>query len=210
MTQRQGKHDQLRYVAHPLVYLAEFYPKRKYTCMHIIFSSNSDNKLIEGMCLALLKREDCNVISVDWAAGEYTAGYYVIQARVVDVGKDVGKLLTFLEEEKAISPAMIHVIGHSLGAHISGFAGKFLNGTLARITGLDPAGLMYHSTNETQRLDKSDAHFVDVIHTHGCTVIINQWTDCYGIDENIGDADFWPNGGQRQPACVEGSGGDGA
>ena len=32
--------------------------------------------------------------------------------------------------------------------------------------------------------------------------------DCFGIDENLGDADFWPNGGERQPACEDG--GDGA
>ena len=24
---------------------------------------------------------------------------------------------------------------------------------------------------------------------------------CYGINENLGHADFWPNGGEYQPAC---------
>ena len=25
--------------------------------------------------------------------------------------------------------------------------------------------------------------------------------DCFGIDENLGHADFWPNGGMHQPSC---------
>ena len=35
-------------------------------------------------------------------------------------------------------------------------------------SGLDPAGLMYHGCPVSQRLDKSDAVYVDVVHTNGC------------------------------------------
>ena len=65
--------------------------------------------------------------------------------------------------------------GHSLGAHVAGYAGKYFqerhNGTkLERITGCDPAGPMFqHSADESirqVRLDRDDAKLVDIIHTN--------------------------------------------
>lgn len=89
----------------------------------------------------------------------------------------------------------MHIIGHSLGAHIAGFIGKYLGGKIGRITGLDPASPWIRTIeNTTNRLDKNDAIFVDVIHT--CT-------DYPGINVPIGHVDIWPNGGScLQPGCV--------
>lgn len=184
-----------------------FYPRHTYIIIHGFISSGMDGWIIT-LKDALLGREDCNVISVDWAAGSLTPEYYIINGRVPVVGEDVSKLILFLQHTTGLTPNLVHIIGHSLGAHVAGFTGKKLNGTIARITGLDPAGHMYHQVEATERLDKTDALFVDVIHSHGCTTVLSQWRDCYGIDENIGDADFWPNGGEHQPACKDG--GDGA
>lgn len=36
---------------------------------------------------------------------------------------------------------------------------------IGRITALEPGGLSYHYNNPRDRLDKSDATFVDVMHT---------------------------------------------
>jgi hypothetical protein len=41
------------------------------------------------------------------------------------------------------------------------------------------------------RLNISDANFVDIIHT----------SSFFGIQTAIGHADFWPNGGAVQPGC---------
>lgn len=53
-------------------------------------------------------------------------------------------------------------VGHSLGAHVSGNAGAALQGTVDRIVGLDPAGPLFSVKNTANRLDPTDAKFVQV------------------------------------------------
>ena len=62
------------------------------------------------------------------------------------------------------------------------------------IPGLDPAGLWHTNVDAAFRLDKSDAQYVDVIHT-----------DMKGFGTSrsgtVGHIDFFPNGGDNQPGC---------
>ncbi|KAG8231253.1 hypothetical protein J437_LFUL005927 [Ladona fulva] len=89
----------------------------------------------------------------------------------------------------------LHVVGFSLGAHVAGVAGYHVTeGRIGRITGIEPAYPMVNllATN-AERLDSSDAEFVDVIHT--CS-------GSYGVPEPVGHVDFYPNGGEAiQPGC---------
>lgn len=84
-------------------------------------------------CVIFLQ-EDVNVIAVDWGAG---AGFPYTQAaaNVRVVGAEVKHLISKLVVEKGTSPRNFHVIGHSLGSHAAGQAGRLLAGSLGRISG---------------------------------------------------------------------------
>lgn len=87
------------------------------------------------------------------------------------------------------------IVGHSLGAHIAGMAGKKMYGDrkIGIIIGLDPASPLFSSTDPKSRLARTDARYVQVIHTNG---------GVYGMEQPIGHADFYVNGGKQQPGCV--------
>lgn len=96
----------------------------------------------------------------------------------------------------------MHLIGHSLGAHIAGYIGKNFTKTgspLGRITGLDPAGPFFDHLPATVRLDRSDGQFVDVIHTNAKASPYFS----FGISHSIGHIDFFPNNGRHQPGCKD-------
>jgi hypothetical protein len=97
----------------------------------------------------------------------------------------------------------IQILGFSLGAHIASYAGQFvqekLDAKIGRITGLDPAGPYFQWADPVVRLDPSDAAFVDVIHTDGSSSFLTG----FGADQAMGHVDFYPNGGQHQPGCLE-------
>lgn len=80
-----------------------------------------------------------------------------------------------------MDPKKIHLIGHSLGSHIAGFAGKtyltLMKSRVGRISSLDPAGPCFSNVDPQLRLSKEDADFVDVIHTDA---------GVYGLDDKVG------------------------
>ncbi|XP_036302008.1 lipase member H isoform X2 [Pipistrellus kuhlii] len=116
--------------------------------------------LVEG----LLFVEDMNVIVVDWNRGATTILYNHAADKCRKVATVLKKFIDHLLA-KGASLDDIYMIGVSLGAHISGFVGEAYNGKLGRITGLDPAGPLFNGKPPEDRLDPSDAQFVDVIHS---------------------------------------------
>lgn len=144
------------------------------------------------------QRSSYNVIVLDWS---YFAekNYFNATKHAPRIAKYMAEILVKLVQTKELIVKNLHIIGHSLGAHLAGFIGKyvyqFLNQKVGRITGLDPAGPLYGKpilVNRTKRLARGDAIFIDVIHTCG---------GIFGMSQFIGDADFYPNGGVLQPGC---------
>lgn len=90
-------------------------------------------------------------------------------------------LSTLLSLSAGLDPKDIHLVGHSLGSQIAGFAGKtfkILTGhQVGRITGLDPAGPCFSHIDDDLRLKPSDAVYVDVIHSNG---------GVYGLKDPVG------------------------
>jgi len=88
---------------------------------------------------------------VDWSklgapAMDNAALYPMVVNSVNSVGDRVAEFIVWLIQNKYLSsPAKVHMIGHSLGSHVSGRAGQVIQAAnlpkLGRITGLDPAGL---------------------------------------------------------------------
>lgn len=91
----------------------------------------------------------------------------------------------------------IHIIGHSLGAHVSGFAGRRIKPRIGRITALDPAGPCFgklYSNSAHDRLNADDAVQVDIFHYDD---------EFLGLGGQHGQFDVYVNGGSSQPGAVD-------
>ncbi|XP_045101020.1 pancreatic lipase-related protein 2-like [Portunus trituberculatus] len=149
----------------------------------------------------LLKLGSYNVICVEWGRLAVSPWYPSAVNNVPKVGNLTAHLLDWLHEAAGMQAAEVQVVGHSLGAHVAGAIGQNLkNFRLPFITGLDPAAPEFTESPESSRLDKTDADFVQVIHTNAGGIL----DGCVGLTYNIGHVDFFPNGGEHQPGCTIG------
>jgi len=132
------------------------------------------------------RESDANIVLVDWEDGASSWWYNTSAGRTPEVGRQVA---TFLQTNGAPA-AFTTIIGHSLGAHIAGFAGTaFRQGTgqaLGQIVGLDPAGPSFEGKGPGDRLDPTDAARVTTIHT-SATLGYNAPLATYDIYANWND-----------------------
>ncbi|XP_020717837.1 phospholipase A1-like [Ceratitis capitata] len=157
------------------------------------WQSSSDSELNPLIRDAYLSKGDYNIISVDWRKDASSLNYAYSASRVPEVGKIVAGMIDFLYQQGSITFDRLHVIGHSLGAQISGFAGKDVtSGRIQKITGLDPALPLFHYDKPATRLNEDDAVYVESIQTCGGRL---------GFLKPIGKSAFYPNGGKTQPGC---------
>ena len=143
-----------------------------------------------------LENEKTKVFALDWRKESTSLNYLKNAQNGRLIARQAVKFL-----KSALSAGVkaenIHIIGHSMGAHIASFIAKeFQNNDhnlkidgdilkIGRVTGLDPAGPFFENCNKGARLDMSDAELVDIIHTNPGQ-LPNQ-----GIDIPIGHFDYF-------------------
>ncbi|XP_077489606.1 pancreatic lipase-related protein 2-like isoform X1 [Amblyomma americanum] len=164
------------------------------------FSESAEAAWVTDMANAFMKVVGANVLLVDWRNGAAAPMYSLAAANTALVGAELSVVLQLLmKADASLTPAKVHLVGFSLGAHVAGFCGRhFLmqtGRTIGRITALDPAGPLFEGTNVT--VSRGDADFVDVIHTNMGHLDGFQ----FGLAAPVGDVDFFPNGGSLQPGC---------
>lgn len=112
---------------------------------------------------------------MDWEKGAKGPNYRTAAANTEIAGRQLGILLHEMIR-RGLKTKDIHLVGFSLGAHVAGCASEYLknNGYLiGRITGLDAASPLFRKSTfkeKYKKLDKEDAHFVDVLHTDSSPV----------------------------------------
>lgn len=97
------------------------------------------NYFIVLLYLAYLYSKKWNVITMDWSAIANKINYFNVARSSVKIGIILGYFLTNLLKYKIVKPCDMHLIGHSVGAHIAGISGdtffKATSQKIARITG---------------------------------------------------------------------------
>ncbi|KRG02542.1 inactive pancreatic lipase-related protein 1 [Drosophila mojavensis] len=143
----------------------------------------------------LLQAQPVHVISVDYGSLVRFPCYYPWAVRNAPVvAKCLAQLIDSLLASGIYRREQLHLIGFSLGGQVAGLTANFVQEPLSRITGLDPAGPGFMTNRLSDKLDASDADFVDVIHTDPFF---------FSLLPAMGHADFYPNLDHfSQPGCT--------
>ena len=135
-------------------------------------------------------RPTADILFVDWEKGAAFARGFKMYSQPASNTRVAGpSIMKFLQRNEKFESQRVYCIGFSLGAQVCGFAGKVSK--WGRLSALDPASPNFDKDDSSARVDKTDANFVDVIHTSWC-----------GLQRPVGHVDFWANGSKRQPGCV--------
>ncbi|XP_039765399.1 pancreatic triacylglycerol lipase-like isoform X2 [Pararge aegeria] len=159
------------------------------------FTDDPGQKSFTQLSQAYLAKDRMSLIALD--ASSLIRWFYARASTFVQyIGEAIAAVLAALVGHGQ-DPAKIHLVGHSLGGHIAGYAGKafqLLTGKkIGRITGLDPAGPCFSHLEPRLRLHHDDADYVDAIHTDA---------GVYGLSDPVGHKDYYPNRGTMQPGCL--------
>lgn len=169
---------------------------QRFTVITHGFLSNKDTAWLHELKEAIREGErglKQTVAILGWGGGADIGLLRYAQAasNCIETGRWLGEILATLKQ--AAPQVATYGIGHSLGGHLMGAAGRNSK-ALDRITGLDPAGVGFQDSNVDKRLNRLDATLVDVIHTDGMDL------PYFGTLVPMGLVDFYPNYGWNQPS----------
>ncbi|XP_063708700.1 inactive pancreatic lipase-related protein 1-like [Culicoides brevitarsis] len=162
-------------------------------------STNGTSESITYPRNGYLKRGDFNVFGVNWGKGSSFS--LKLPKRMKAVGEIVAKFIYFLIREGGASMDDMGIVGHSAGANIVSFVGKSTNGDLPLLVSQDPPRSFSKHFYGKSLPEKSDAKYVEVLHTAARKNSIF-------TREAVGHADYYPNGGADQPYCKRFTGND--
>ncbi|XP_013193869.2 lipase member H-B-like [Amyelois transitella] len=153
---------------------------------------DSTNFPISSMLANEYEGKGYNVILVD--NQRFATVHYYLAARLMrPVGKHVAEILAKLTRQ-GLDPSKLELTGFSLGCHTVSYIAKnfkqITGKTITKITALEPSGPCFRHLPPNDRLDHTDAEFVEVIHTN---------IDGFGMAVKMGHVDFYVNGGEFQP-----------
>ncbi|XP_050523518.1 lipase member H-A-like [Daktulosphaira vitifoliae] len=181
---------------------AKFVNDKKIIILIHGYCRNKDAPEIKVISKAYLNGlKDYNIIYVDYSSiSRFIISNHVFYGteyvyNVIKLSHVANKISQFIELVKKVKPQIeyVHIIGHSLGAQLAGKIGKVYSrtgGIIDRITGLDPAGILFTLLPD---LNRESGKFVDIIHTN---------IGGYGeIRQTEGAVNFIVNGGVVQPFC---------
>lgn len=108
-----------------------------------------------------LQRGYYNLFYVDWAILAPAPCYPAAVHNTKHVGQCIAQLVDRIRDTGNTD---IHLIGFSLGAHVTNYVSTTLKPDyiIPRISGLDPAMPLFITADKDNKLDPSDAEFVDV------------------------------------------------
>uniref|UniRef100_A0A8D8LU39 Phospholipase A1 member A n=1 Tax=Cacopsylla melanoneura TaxID=428564 RepID=A0A8D8LU39_9HEMI len=160
------------------------------------FVAGAETSQVTRIRDAYLLSYDNNVITVDWSPFTGTdiesSDQYILAIAFMNdlVAPFLQRYIEYITGPNLnTSPSKIHLVGHSLGAHLMGIVSKKVK--VDWVTGLDPAAPGYSKEQTETRLTPQDAAFVEVIHTN-----IGE----FGEEWSCGTVDYYiNNGGPVQP-----------
>lgn len=109
---------------------------------------------LQNIKSSFLREFDVNVVIVDWNELAKNDIYPLAAFSTRYVGSRVAELVETFIHTYSITGQNFHLIGHSLGAHVMGYAGMFANETIFRITGSDAICFILKATHTQLQLEK--------------------------------------------------------
>uniref|UniRef100_A0AC11BIH7 Lipase G, endothelial type n=1 Tax=Ovis aries TaxID=9940 RepID=A0AC11BIH7_SHEEP len=94
-----------------------------------------ENWLYKLVSALQMREKGANVVVVDWLPLAHQL-YVDAVNNTRGVGLSIAQMLDWLQGKEDFSLENVHLIGYSLGAHVAGYAGNFVKGTVGRITAI--------------------------------------------------------------------------